>query len=393
MLKFFYFVLIAMGLCSCNSSTQQRAENNQGNNSLFMLVGSYSSPDAEGIKLFAFNQLSGEANYVSGIKGISNPSYLTPSADGCWVYAVGEDEVETASAHVISLDTATGKMALLDSKRTYGAAPCYIALSPREDFVVTANYNGGNISIFGCKEKGKLTEPQVVNFDGHGVDSERQEQAHLHCIGFAPDERSLFAVDLGSDCIHVLPVKQAERGACRLGEVEPVEAVETFVEPERQSALNVPAGSGPRHFCFSRNQKYVYLITELSGDVIVMEYQGNSTKIIQTIKADTLGAKGSADIHLSPDGRFLYASNRLKGDGLAIFKVDSQTGLLEKVGYQLTGVHPRNFIISPNGKYLLVACRFSNAIEIYEINQQTGLLTPTGRNVKTDEPSCLKFVH
>ena len=119
------------------------------------------------------------------------------------------------------------------------------------------------------------------------------------------------------------------------------------------------AGSGPRHLTFSPNGHYAYLINELSGTVIAFEYKDGDLKEMQTIAADTVNAQGSADIHISPDGKFLYASNRLKADGIAIFNIHPDNGMLSKAGYQLTGIHPRNFIITPNGKYLLVACRDS----------------------------------
>ena len=113
---------------------------------------------------------------------------------------------------------------------------------------------------------------------------------------------------------------------------------------------------------------------------------------IQTIAADTLRARGSADIHLSPDGKYLYASNRLKGDGLAIFEVNPETGMLAKVGYQLTGIHPRNFIIPPNGKYLLAACRDSHVIQVFQRDPVTGLLSDTHQDISIDKPVCIQFV-
>ena len=103
-------------------------------------------------------------------------------------------------------------------------------------------------------------------------------------------------------------------------------------------------------------------------------------------------AKGSGDIHISPDGKFLYASNRLKADGIAIFSIQPDNGILTKVGYQLTGIHPRNFIITPNGKYMLVACRDSNVIQIYERDADTGLLTDIHGDIKVDKPVCVKFI-
>ena len=167
---------------------------------------------------------------------------------------------------------------------------------------------------------------------------------------------------------------------------------DVFLKEGSPASYKVEAGSGPRHLTFAPNGSYAYLINELSGTVIAFEYSDGELKETQTIAADTVGAKGSGDIHISPDGKFLYASNRLKADGLAIFSIHPENGMLTKVGYQLTGIHPRNFIITPNGKYLLVACRDSNVIQVYERDTDTGLLTDIRKDIKVDKPVCIKFV-
>ena len=132
-------------------------------------------------------------------------------------------------------------------------------------------------------------------------------------------------------------------------------------------------------------------MSELSGNVTVFDLKAKGKKMVQEIRSDDVNARGGADIHLSPDGRFLYSSNRLKNDGIAIFKVNTNTGLLAKAGYQPTGTHPRNFNITPNGKFLLCACRDSNAIQVFKINPKTGLLTDTHHDIHIDRPACIKF--
>ena len=122
-----------------------------------------------------------------------------------------------------------------------------------------------------------------------------------------------------------------------------------------------------------------------------LRYEDGNLTPVQTIEADSLHAAGSADIHITPDGRFLYASNRLQGDGIAIFSIDQATGELTKVGYQLTGIHPRNFLITPDGKFLLCACRDSDLTQIFSIDPETGLLSDTGRSIASSKPVCLKF--
>ena len=140
---------------------------------------------------------------------------------------------------------------------------------------------------------------------------------------------------------------------------------------------------------FDNEGKHLYLINELGGTCTVLSYNDGNLTELQTLMADEGGGHGSADIHISPDGRFLYTSHRLKKDGIAIFEINEQTGLLTKVGYQLTGIHPRNFTITPNGKFVLVACRDDNMIQIYRRNARTGLLSDTGKRINVGKPVCL----
>lgn len=365
---------------SCMGSAKQtEAVSAENTDSLYyLLVGSYAQPQEEGIRVYVFNQETGKGTYRSGFSGISNPSFLTPSADGSRVYAVGEDEGVTSTANALTFDREKGMLSLVNTQPTKGGAPCNIVLSPKEDYVLTANYMGGNVTVFPVGKNGELLEGDTLDFSGHGPDSERQAQPHLHCVLFTPDNRLMLVNDLGTDCIHVFPVND-KQGKGLL---------------DRTAAYDVQltSGAGPRHTCFAPDGKHAYLITELSGDVIVLSYDEMKLDTIQTIKADTLDARGSADIHISPDGNFVYASNRLKGDGIAIFSVNPEDGTLDKVGYQSTGIHPRNFIITPNGKFLLVACRDTNEIQVFARNTETGLLENTGERIEMSKPVCLKFV-
>lgn len=365
-------------LSACMGSQQKAAVGlAETGDTLYLCVGSYASAADEGVQMYQFNQETGEAVYVSGLKGVSNPSYLVASTDGNRIYVVGEDEGASSTVNAVSFDRQTGKLVLMNTQLTQGGAPCYVTLSPEEDFVLTANYMGGNISVFPLEENGRLKAGDTINFTGSGPDKERQSQPHLHCVQFTPDGRFLLANDLGTDRIHVFPVKED-------GKSELLEKENTF-------DICLPSGCGPRHLCFAPNGKHAYLLTELSGEVIGLSYDEAGFDTIQHIKADTLDALGSADIHLSPDGKFLYASNRLKGDGIAIFEVSSEDGTLDKVGYQPTGIHPRNFNITPNGKYLLVACRDTNEIQIYEREEESGLLKDTGKRIKMSKPVCVQF--
>lgn len=383
--KIILLCLSCIAILGCRSKQETKITSNEKSENkkeLYLLVGSYSSALSEGIKVFRFNEETGETVYVSGLKGISNPSYLTPSADGIYIYSVGEDEGKSATANSILLDKETGKLSILNSQFTGGGAPCYIRVSPNGNFLLTANYLGGSISIFPIEKDGKIGgNPSILHFKGHGLDSQRQEQAHLHCVEFTPDGKCLLANDLGTDRIYKYPVAE------KVSKSNP----STFVNVKKRKDITLEPGSGPRHICFRPDGKYAYLINELSGAVTVFSYKKESLAPIQYIQSDTVFGRGSGDIHVSPDGKFLYSSNRLKADGIAIFKIDNHNGTLVRVGYQLTGIHPRNFIISPNGRFLLVACRDSNCIQLFSRNVVTGLLSEIGK-ITVSKPVCLKFI-
>lgn len=263
-----------------------------------------------------------------------------------------------------------------------GADPCYLITDGNN--VITANYSGGSITVFPIAKDGfLLPAADIIKFKGSGPVKDRQEQAHLHCVRITPDGKYLLADDLGTDQIYKFNINQNTH----------TDNKAAFLSKGTPEAFKVAPGSGPRHLVFSNDGKFAYLINEIGGTVIAFQYADGMLNEIQTIAADTVGAQGSGDIHISPDDKFLYASNRLKADGIAIFKIHPTDGTLTKAGYQPTGIHPRNFIITPNGKYLLVACRDDNVIQTYERDTTTGMLTDTEKDIIVDKPVCLKFAN
>lgn len=387
---------LLLGSCG-NKQAANTASEATNADQLTMLVGTYTNPDdTAGIYTFRFDQATGQAVPLSSVAA-SNPSFLTPNADATRVYAVAEMEEGHGGAAAFDFDRSTGRLTPLNVQPTGGDAPCYIIAD--STFVVTANYGGGSISVFPLAEDGSL-EPsaQMVYFTGTGADAERQTQPHLHCVRLSPDGRYLFADDLGTDRVYKYSVNPTP-GEDAEGEDNDA-STRTKVESPAYLTAGTPAyftvapASGPRHLEFAPDADRAYLINEISGTVTAFDYdpsQGN-LKEFQTARADTLGARGSGDIHLSPDGRFLYASNRLRGDGIAIFSVNPEDGTLTRIAYQPTGPHPRNFAITHNGLYLLVACRDSNAIEVYRRDPSTGLLTPAGASISLPRPVCIRFV-
>lgn len=361
-------ILFAAGVCglmgSYASSTEGKADE------LTMLVGTYTGGGSEGIYVYHFNQATGKAALIDSTYA-SNPSFVIVSADAGRAYAVSEnnDSTDGVSAYAFSKDS--GKLSFLNKAST-GMAPCH--LSTNGKILLSADYEGGTLSLIPLKKDGSL-ENVRESFHGtaKGVDSLRQTTPHVHCSTFTPDGRMVIASDFSGDRLMCFSVS---------GGGDSLELCDS---------VSVEPGSGPRHFTFSPDGKRLYLLGELSGDIVVFDYRNGRLVRRQVVEADEVHARGSADIHLSSDGKFLYASNRLKHDGIAIFKVDGE-GLLTKVGYQLTGRHPRNFGITPNGKYLLVACRDDDLIQVFERNPETGLLKDTWRDIPVSRAVCVRFV-
>lgn len=380
MLKHFTIItILAIAVLGCANKNKTMQNKISDDKAMYMILGTYTSDDSNGLYVYKIDTVTGKSEYISETP-VANPSYLALDESENYVYAVTEDDgIETSAANAFSFDKKTGTLKYINKQLTKGAAPCYINVDKEGRHVITANYSGGNLSVFKVSNDGGLNPvTQVIGFDGTGFDPERQEQPHIHCVKYSPDEKYLFATDLGLDKIHKFEVLKDTQDTVHLKHGNP-------------EAYDLKAGSGPRHLVFHPNNKYAYLITELSGEVVVYNYDDGNLEEIQVIEADSLNAQGSADIHVSPDGKFVYASNRLQADGIAIFSVDLSNGRLTKVGYHKTGEHPRNFAITPNGNLLLVANRDSNQIQVLKRNTETGLLEDTGNDINLSKPVCIKF--
>ncbi|MDR1879483.1 MAG: lactonase family protein [Tannerellaceae bacterium] len=346
-------------------------------NLIYLLIGTYTLQLSEGVYVYSFDPVTGESAYA-GMAPVENPSYLAASLARTFIYTVTEND-GASYANALSFDGGSGALRLLNSEETKGDAPCHLAVDRYNSHVVTANYGGGSISVFPLQADGRLKPvAQVIAFEGKGADPERQGSPHLHCVQFSPCGRYLFAADLGRDYLYRFETDYSGSG--------------DFIDERSLTAYKMEEGSGPRHFAFHPSGNYLYLINELSGTVTAFTCGGGQLAPFQTVVADTLHAKGSAAIGMTPDGRFLYASNRLQGDGIAIFAIAPSNGMLTKVGYQPTGRHPRHFTISPDGKFLLSASRDQHVVEVFEIDRHTGLLRNIHKDIHIDMPVCLEFI-
>jgi len=347
----------------------------------YLLVGTYTTGKSKGIYVYRFNSVTGDFDSVSVID-TPNPSFLTVSHDGNLVYAVHEIAKGGNGGEIaaFSFDKTSGQLKLINQQLSGGDHPCYVDIDKSGKWIAAANYTSGSLGLLPVNNSGGL-EPakSIVQHIGSGPNTDRQQGPHAHSSVFSPDNKYLLSADLGTDKLFVYNFN-SENGTLTAGD-----------------SFAVEAGGGPRHFTFHPNGKFIYLIDELTSIVHVLEWKKGKLHAIQDISSvppHFRGGAGSADIHVSPDGKFLYASNRAESNTIGIFRIDQKTGLLESIAFQSTfGKTPRNFNFDPTGNFLLVANQDSDEIVIFKRNKESGMLTDTGKRIKVGNPVCVKWVN
>ncbi|MCJ7449340.1 MAG: lactonase family protein [Bacteroidales bacterium] len=345
-----------------------------------LVVGTYtSSTESEGLYVFDFDTQTGNFNLKSKTAGVENPSYFDISRDGNHLYSVNENKDGGISA--FTFNRGSGELIFLNRVGSSGSSPCYISVDDKNKYVFAGNYGSGSLIAVPLKEDGSLgNDIQFIQQEGSSIDKSRQKGPHVHCTVLSPDNHYLITANLGTDkvCIY-------QFDASRISQP---------LTPAEPAFVSVKSGSGPRHFVFHPNMKFAYLISEMGGMITVFDYKDGKLiekQMITMLSPDFKGRVGAADIHISPDGKFLYGSNRGDANELVIYKIDKK-GQLHLVGFQQTmGKTPRNFVIDPTGNFLLVANQDSNEIIIFKRDRRTGLLTSTGGKIQVNKPVCLKF--
>ncbi len=379
-----------IGVAGVFLSGSLKASGKMSKNSKEMLlyVGTYTQKGSEGIYVYKFNQETGILSRLHTVKNVVEPSYLTIEKDRKFLYAVNETEEyegkKSGAVSAFAIDRKTGDLKFLNKVPSLGGAPCFITVSENKKFALVANYLGGNVSVHPVKNDGSLgASIDLQQNSGTGANKDRQEAAHAHSITL--DEKNRFAVacDLGVDKVFIYEFDE-KNGKLKANPNQPF--------------YQTKAGAGPRHFTFHKSGKLAFVINELDLTISSLEYDDKkgTLKEIQTVStlpADAL-RKGAtcADLHISPNGKFLYGTTR-GHDSFAVFKLDEKTGGLEFVQNISTGGKtPRNFTIAPNGKFLLAANQNSDSIIVFSIDEDTGKLTQTGNTAAVSMPVCLKLI-
>ncbi|WP_322043092.1 lactonase family protein [Paraburkholderia sp. J67] len=364
-----------------------------GNGVYDLIVGTYTGAKSEGIYVYRFDSKTGDMKQVSVAKTV-NPSYLVVSRDKRFVYAVNELPGDNGPASLrgdvsaFGFDAASGQLTFLDKVSAQGNDPCYLSLSPDGKYLLVANYSvaadpGGSFAVLPVEQDGKLGQSVLtVHHEGGGPVKGRQDNAHVHSTVFSPDGHYLFTQDLGTDKLWTYRyTPDGTRG---------------LLSPAEWRYTDVKAGTGPRHLVFSNDGRHAYLTSELAGTVSAFSYDDGHLKLEQVEKLAEPGFKGAvgaAALHLSPDGKFLYVSNRGDANDISIFAVDQTSGKLKRVGRQASlGKSPREFAIDPSGQWLIVGNQGSDTAYVFRRDQETGLLEANPKQVEIGSPVDFKFV-
>jgi 6-phosphogluconolactonase len=366
---------------------------NRGNDLLvkskiFAFVGSQTTGKGAGITIFPYDEIKGEFGAGRLICDTGNPTFLAIDPVNSMLYAVQElDNFGGSSggglaAYVIS----SGNNGSLEARqisvqRSLGAYPCHVALEPEGRTLYVSNYGDGVLTVYPLDSKG-WPGPAIQEFRyiGHGIKSPRQECSHVHSVAVAPSGRFLLVADLGRDVIIRYSIS-ARTGAL---------VVESAQE------LHVAPGSGPRHFAFHPNGGFVYVVEELSSEITAFQWEGETGSLrgigtVSTLPDLFRGENLAADVHIHPNGHFLYCSNR-GHDSIAHYELSTDSGELRLLGHtHCGGLWPRNFAIDPAGSFLFVTNSKSDSIARFLIDPSTGNLNLIDSTTKIGEPMCIVF--
>lgn len=346
-----------------------------------LLIGTYTKEGkSKGIYVYRFYAENGSLAYLNQIDDVANPSYLTVTSNNKFVYAVNETG-KNGQVSAFRFEPKLGKLTFINKQPSAGADPCYVAVDKEQRNIFVANYSSGSLAVLPVNKDGSLGAPsQVLQDEGHGVNQDRQEGPHVHTGVLSPDEKYLLYTDLGTDKINI------ERYRPSKGQP---------LSPASPTFVSVKGGNGPRHITFSSDKKHVYVVQEMGSAVNVYDYNNGKLTEKQSITLLNNGFKGQtagAAIHISPDGKYLYASNRLETNDIIVYGINQESGELTLVEHVTSyGKNPRDFAIDPSGNFLVLANQDSDSVIVYKIDRNTGKIAKTITSIEIGNPVCLKF--
>jgi 6-phosphogluconolactonase len=362
------------------------AVSSQNGKKQVIFVGTYTTPEqstSEGVYLFGFDPSSWKLTSKTVVKDLTDPSYLAIHPQTGNVYVVHEkgtfEGQPGGGVIALNVNPETGQSRVLNKQSSGGEDPCYISIERTGRYALVANYSSGSVAMLPIANDGTLRPVcYIVEHTGKSIHPERQDKPYAHSILPDPTNTFVVACDLGID---KLLVYRMDLDAGQL---------------VKHAEVSVTPGSGPRHLVFHPNGRYAYLACELNSTVIAFTWdsEGGTFDEFQNIRTLPPGYDGRnlpADIHLTPDGQYLYVSNR-GHDSFACYEVSPESGMLTLKHHTATGgAEPRGFAIDPTGKYLVSANQNSNNIVTFLIDPGMGHLSRIGDEVQVSMPVCVKF--
>ena len=336
-----------------------------------LYVGTYTQK-GEGIYVYEFDRTNFSYKELQVLTNKNSPSFLEFHPNKQFLYSANEDN-NTISSYKI--DPVTAKLTSLNEKSSVGKGPCHVSVDPKGRFIYVSNYGSGLLAVYRLNNDGSIGElADSIQDKGTG-----SQKPHMHSVIPSADGKFIYASDLGIDKIMVYLV-DPKTGKLTPGSVP---------------YADVKAGDGPRHFAIHPNGNFGYSACELKSVVNSFQIIKNSGALVplervRMVPDDFAGKTYAADIHFSPDGKFLYASNR-GHESIVVYSVDAKTGKLTTAGYPEThGKHPRNFLVDEKGELVYVTNRDNDNLVFFERNSETGLLTYTKKEISIPTPVCVK---
>jgi 6-phosphogluconolactonase len=380
--RFVLFTLFALMLGLQPTPAARAAD---GAKEMLAYFGTYTRGASKGIYCYKLDLTTGKLTSVGVTEGIKNPSFVAIHPSGKFLYAVSEvsdaDGKPGGAVTAFSLDRKTGQLKQLNHQSSEGAGPCHVSVDKTGKVAFVANYGSGSIASLPIKADGSLEKAaSAIQHEGSSVVPNRQAGPHAHSINVAPDNRFIFAADLGLDKVLIY-------------KLDPAKGTLTANDPAFGQA---PAGGGPRHFAFHPSGRFAYVCNEIKSSVTAFAYDANKGSLselqtITTLPEETQG-NSTAEIQVHPSGKFLYCSNR-GHDSLAIFTIDEKTGKLTAAGHQKTlGKTPRNFGIDPTGTFVIACNQGTDNVAVFKVDQVSGKLSQVGEPINVPSPVCVKFL-
>ena len=348
-----------------------------------IIVGTFDGEGSEGLYVFSFDRKNLTFELLQTISNRMAPSFQAVHPKMPVVYSASRSPISDQSDHhtigAYRANRDNGRLSLINEQSVMGISPAHVSVDPLGSFVYVSNYTSGNLSMFPILDDGGLdVASDVIQHSGSSIHPTRQQTAHAHAADPSPDGRFLYVSDLGLDKIMIYEVDRQKR----------------TLSPASTPWFENTPGAGPRHLSFRPDGAYAYSAEELTSTVAVLRVDKNTGSLQQVQRISMLpddfeGSNTAADIHVSPDGKFLYASNR-GHESIVIFTIDESSGELRLTGHEPSkGGHPRNFMIDESGELVFVANRDNNNIVLFRRNPLTGLLNYTGAELNVPLAVCV----